>query len=195
MLDFLNTLEHLGEGTRMNQEFVKLLGERSKAVEEFLEGTAAVRSEAKAKAQALEHLIDLQEVEDSIDLHDYQDVRLFPWQRNPNHNLTHYLQYSIYIDLGDESFGVVEPFVSPSGWHVKTFYRVDRKSPNREQLKKLLEESGLRLENIAEPFIYPKDFPYDTEDLGDLATDVKEELIRIAAIARDIGDKVSRSTD
>ena len=99
----------------MNQEFVKLLGERSKAVEEFLEGTAAVRSEAKAKAQALEHLIDLQEVKDSIDLHDYQDVRLFPWQRNPNHNLTHYLQYRIYIDLGEESFGVVEPFVSPSG--------------------------------------------------------------------------------
>ena len=189
MIDFLNTLEHLGEGTRMNQEFVKLLGDRGDEVEAFLRGTAEVRGEARRKARALEDRIDLAKIKESIHLQDYQDVRLLPWQPNPNHRLTHYLQYRVYIDVGEESYVVVEPFVSPSGWQIQVFYRVDRASQNRLELQKLLEEIGIRPEG--NPFVHPKDFPYDKEDLSDLATVVEEELRRVAAIVQDIGDKAS----
>lgn len=51
MLDFLNTLEHLGEGTRMNQDYIKLLAERSDEVATFLKSITEIRNEAKTKAR------------------------------------------------------------------------------------------------------------------------------------------------
>jgi hypothetical protein len=71
MLDFLNTLENLGEGTRMNQEFINLLAERSEEVATFLRGITDVRTEVKKKALALGDRIGLQE---------HEDVLLLPWQ-------------------------------------------------------------------------------------------------------------------
>jgi hypothetical protein len=177
MLDFLNTLEHLGEGTRMNQEFVKLLGERSDEVATFLKGISEVRGEAKAKARALEERIDLQ---------NYQGVRLLPWQPNPNHYLVHLLQYRVPID--EESYVVVQPLVSPGGWQIHTFYRVSPKSQNHLEFRKLLEENGIPPE--AEVFVHPERFTYDEEDLDSIAAVVEGELSRIAAIAREIDGKL-----
>ena len=114
---------------------------------------------------------------------------LFPWQPNPNHRPTHYLQYRVYIDVGEESYVVVEPFVSPSGWRIQTFCRIGRTSHNRVELEKSLNESGIRPE--ADAFVHPRHFPYDEEDLGKIASVVEEELSRIAAIVQDIGDKMS----
>lgn len=181
MLDFLNTLENLGEGTRMNQEFINLLAKRSDEVATFLKGITEARGEVKTKAR---------EFEERIDLQNHQDVRLLPWQPNPNHYLMHLLQYRVPID--EESYVVIQPLVSPSGWQIQIFYRVSPKSQNHTELQKLLDENGIPPE--ADAFIHPERFAYDEEDLDSIAVVVEEELSRIATIVREIGDKVSRST-
>ena len=181
MLDFLNTLENMGEGTRMNQEFINLLAERSDEVATFLKNTTEVRREARAKALALEERIDLQ---------NHEGVRVLPWQPNPNPYLMHLLQYRVRID--EESYVVIQPFVSPSGWQIQIFYRVSPKSQNHLELQKLLDENGIPPE--ADSFIHPTRFAYNEEDLNSIAAVAEEELSRIAAIVREIGDKALRST-
>ena len=73
MLDFLNTLESLGEGTRMDQEYVKLLAERSDEVTEFLIRMKDIRDEMRGKVRDLEALIDVR---------GYQNVEQLPWRPN-----------------------------------------------------------------------------------------------------------------
>lgn len=180
MLDFLNTLERLGEGTRMNQGFVKLLAEQSGKVEKFLIGIKQVRDEARGKVQRLGELIDLK---------DHQNVRQLPWQPNPNYYLTYFLQHRVPID--EESYVVIEPAVSPSGWEIRLFYRVSQKAQNRSELENLLKEHGIPPENNLS--IHSKDFAYGEEDLSRIAAVVQEDLSRIAAIVQDIVGRTSRS--
>lgn len=180
MLDFLNTLENLGEGSRMNQEFVKLLAERSDEVEKFLIGTKQVRDEERGKVQELGALIDLK---------DYPNVRQLPWQPNPNYSLKHFLQHRVHIN--EESYVVIEPVISPNGWEIQLFYRVPQGAQNRLELEALLKENEIPPEN--DPFIHPKRFAYDDENLEGIATVIQEELSRMAAVVQEIADKVSRS--
>lgn len=182
MLDFLNTLENLGEGTRMNQGYVKLLAERSDEVEKFLIGIKQVRDEARGKVQRLGALIDLK---------GYPDVRQLPWQPNPNHSLRYFLQHRVHIN--EEFYIVVEPVISPRGWEIRLFYRISREAQNRFELEDLLNENEIPPEN--DPFIHPKTFAYDDEDLEGIAAVVQKELSRVAAIVQEIVDRISRSAD
>jgi hypothetical protein len=180
MLDFLNTLENLGEGTRMNQEFINLLAERSEDVATFLRGITDVRSEVKKKALALR---------DRIGLQDHEDVLLLPWQPNPNHDLVYLLQYRVSID--EDSYAVVQPSVSPSGWQIQTFHRVPPKSQHRLELQKSLGKN--RIPPEAEAVVHPKQFGYDQEDLGSIAEVVEAELRRVITIVQEISEKGPRS--
>ncbi len=180
MLDFLNTLESLGEGTRMDQRFVSLLAEQSDEVEKFLIGIKQVRDEGRGKVQRLGELIDLK---------DYQDVRQIPWQPNPNHSLRHFLQHRVPIDK--ESYVVVEPVVSPSGWETQLFYRISRVVQNRLELERLLKKNEIPPEN--DPFIHHQRFAYDHEDLESIASVVQQELSRTTMIVQGIADKLSAS--
>lgn len=180
MLDFLNTLENLGEGTRMNQGFINLLAERSDQVEKFLKGIKQVRDEAWGKIKRLG---------DCIDLKDDQNVQQFPWRRNPDYYLTCYLQHRVPID--GESYVVIQPVVSPSGWEIRLFYRVSKKAQNRLELEKLLKENEIPPEN--DPFIHPERFAYNEKDLNRIAGVVQKELSRISTIVQEIVDKISRS--
>ena len=180
MLDFLNTLENLGEGTRMNQEFINLLADRSEEVATFLRGTTDVRSEVKKKALALGERIGLQE---------HEDVLLLPWQPNPNHDLVYLLQYRVSID--EDSYAVVQPSVSPSGWQIQTFHRVPPKAQHRLELQEWLGKNGIPPE--AEAVVHPKRFGYDQEDLGSIAEVVEAELRRVITIVQEIREKGPRS--
>jgi hypothetical protein len=180
MLDFLNTIENLGKGTRMNQEFINLLAERGDEVATFLKSTAEVRAEAKAKARALEERIDLQ---------NHPGVRVIPWQPNPNHDLVYLLQYRVSID--EDSYAVVQPSVSPSGWQIQTFHRVSPKSQHRLELQDSLGKNGIPPE--AETVVHPKRFGYDQEDLGSIAKVVEAELRRVITIVQEISEKGPRS--
>jgi hypothetical protein len=180
MLDFLNTLENLGEGTRMNQEFINLLAERSEEVATFLRGITDVRTEVKKKALALRDRIGLQE---------HEDVLLLPWQPNPNHDLVYLLQYRVSID--EDSYAVVQPSVSPSGWQIQTFHRVPPKSQHRLELQESLGKN--RIPPEAEAVVHPKRFGYDQEDLGSIAEVVEAELRRVITIVQEIREKGPRS--
>jgi hypothetical protein len=180
MLDFLNTLENLGEGTRMNQEFINLLAERSEEVATFLRGITDVRTEVKKKALALRDRIGLQE---------HEDVLLLPWQPNPNHDLVYLLQYRVSID--EDSYAVVQPSVSPSGWQIQTFHRVPPKSQHRLELQESLGKN--RIPPQAEAVVHPKRFGYDQEDLGSIAEVVEAELRRVITIVQEIREKGPRS--
>lgn len=59
-LDFLNTLENLQEGSRMNREFIELLNERGDEVEKFSAALKAFRDELRKKVRALESLVVLE---------------------------------------------------------------------------------------------------------------------------------------
>lgn len=148
-----------------------------------MKGTTEVRDEVKTKARALE-----QALKERIDLRNYQDVLLIPWQPNPNYQLMYLLQHRVPIDDPHKSYVVIEPFISPHGWWIQTFYRVSSQSRNHLELQKLLDENGLRPE--AEAIIHDKRFAYDEEDLDSIAAVVEEELSRISIIVREIGEKV-----
>lgn len=180
MLDFLNTLESLGEGTRMNQEFVKLLAQRGDEVEKFLTGIKQVRDEARGKVQRLGELIDLKE---------HKNVTQLPWQPNPNYYSTFLLQHRVPID--GESYVIIQPAISPSGWEIQLFYRVSRGAQDRLELEALLKENEIPPEN--DPFIHPKRFAYDDKNLEGIATVVQEELSRISAVVQEIVDRISHS--
>ena len=164
MLDFLNTLEHFEEGTRMNQEFIQLLGKRSSELEELLWSLKEVRDELRGKVQELAALIEVSA---------YRNVEQSPWR--PNIPLEHYLQHRIHVD--EEAYIVVDTLVSPAGWE---FWIYPRKGVKHSMLENLLHELNIPFE-VDEGYIYyPAHFDYD------------EDLNRIARDVQDIVDKISR---
>ena len=70
LLDVLNTLEYLKEGTRMNQRFVDLLAERKGDVESLLSELSEFTDELRKKVQQLRGLID-------VDKHNNVHQRLY----------------------------------------------------------------------------------------------------------------------
>jgi len=173
LLDFLNTLEHFGEGTRMNQEYIKLLAKRNDEVEEFLTGLRDVRAELKGKVRDFEALID-------VDSH--QNVQALTWK--PNIPLAHFLQYRILID--EKAFIFLDTRISPSGWEIQ-IASFGPGAPKRPEVEDLLNKLDIGFESYR-PFEkdwrciyrkYPEHIAYD-EDLSRFAPVVKEMVDRIS---------------
>lgn len=163
MLDFLNTLEKLREGTRMNQEYIKLLGEREGEVEQFLRGVQEVRGELKDKVRQLGTHVDV-------------EWRPFDW---PPTSLKHALQHRIYTD--EKSFVGIQAVISPGGWEIQIF-SLGSQAPKRPELETLLNELGIPFEE-GWPLLYPTRFSYD-KDPGVVAEHVQyivRELSRSVA--------------
>ena len=161
MLDFLNTLEHLGERTRMNQEYVKLLAERKSEVEEFLRGIKEVRDEMKGKARELGTLIDAES---------YQNVR----QGDVAGSLRHALYQSVYKN--DSQYVGIDTEISPSGWEIQIF---PRQGVPRPEIEDLLNRLNIPFEDSWR-CIYPTHFAYD-EDLSRIAPVVQEIVGKLSA--------------
>jgi hypothetical protein len=168
MLDFLNTLENLGEGTRMNQGYIKLLAARSDEVETFLRGISEVRDELRGKVKGLAAFINVE---------GYQNVEQIPWSPNPNHSLRHFLQHRVHID--EKSYIVIEPVISPSGWEIRIFSRGPQ---NCSELQGLPGKLEIPFEKDG-PFIYPDRFAYDA-DLSLVASTVQGIVDNISYAAR-----------
>ena len=181
MLDFLNTLENLGEGTRMNQGYIELLGARSDDVERFLRAIIDVRAELRGKVQRLAPLIIME---------GYQNGHIEQILWKPNIPLAHYLHHRIHID--EQSYVVIEPVISPSGWEIHIFQRVHPKSHNSQELQTLLNEKGIPPE--VDTVVHDKRFEYEEDDLGSIAAVVEEELASKAAIVQQVRDQVSKPT-
>jgi hypothetical protein len=162
MLDFLNTLENLGERTRMNEGFVELLGDREDEVNEFLQGIKELRDEMRGKARDLGELIDVGE---------YPNVVQGDWR--PTVELYHAFYHDVYTD--EKRRIGIDTLVSPSGWEINMF---PRPGTTRREVEDLLEELGIEFENDW-CCIYPVGFGYG------------EDLNRIAPVVREIVGKIS----
>ena len=99
--------------------------------------------------------------------------------------MVYLLQYRVSID--EDSYAVVQPSVSPSGWQIQTFHRVSPKSQHRLELQESLGKNGIPPE--AEAVVHPKRFGYDQEDLGSIAEVVEAELRRVITIVQKISEK------
>ena len=181
MLDFLNTLENLGEGTRMDHRYIALLAERGEEVTNFLRAVREVRRELRAKVQALAPLI-------GPEGHHGVDIEQIPWSPNQYHTLVHLLQHRVRID--EQSYAVVEPVITPNGWETRTYQRVFPETRSSVEISEFLEAEGIpRQEDTVS---HEKRFGYE-EDLSSVASFVREELGRTAALVRRIRDEASRS--
>lgn len=164
MLDFLNTLEHLGEGTRMNQEFVRLLAERSDEVNKFLQGISDIRGEMRGKARDLGKLIDVEP---------YQNVQ--QGDLGSTVPLYHALFHTVYKD--EKSYIGIDTRISPSGWETQIF---PRQGVARQEVEGLLNKLEISFEDEGR-CIYPTRFDYE------------EDLSRIAPVVREVVKKISNS--
>ena len=139
LLDFLNTLENLQEGTRMNQQFVDLLAERQEDVENLLSELREFTHELRKMVQQLKTLIDVAK-------HDNIHQRLYRDRMSLFDDLAH------DITVSEDLTVIVDTFIDPSGWYINIWpYKGD---PSK--LRNLLE----RLEIPFQPGEEPKTFDY-----------------------------------
>jgi len=105
LLDFLNTLDNLQEGTRMNQGFVNLLAERQEDVERLLSGLSEFTYELRRKVQQLRGLIH-------VDKHNNVHQRLYRERWGLFDDLAH------DITISDDLKVIVDTYIDPSGWYI-----------------------------------------------------------------------------
>ena len=132
-LDFLNTLENLQGGTRMDQQFVKFLAERNDDLEDLLAEIARFKKELRERVR---------ELGDSIDLENHGNVEQI-FQREPN-CLYDDLVHDIHVS---ETLVVrVETSLFAEGWEVW----IQPREGNYSMLKDLLESLRIPFEEHRE---------------------------------------------
>jgi hypothetical protein len=167
-LDFLNTLENLRRGTRMDREFVKFLAERHDDVKDLFAHLKRLRTEMREKVQELQTLIDTSQYPsvEAKDLWRADAVAMFD-------NL--YFKIRVAEDL----LVGIDTHLSPHGWHIQIFPR-DKGDPLK--LRALLENLNIPVEE-KERFIHTAHFPYDAP------------LDRIRPVLQDVVDKLAKSPE
>jgi hypothetical protein len=169
LLDFLNTLENLQEGTRMNQRFVALLAERKREVESLLSEMKGFTYELRRKVQQLRGLIH-------VDKHNNVHQRLYRERWGLFDDLVH------KITVSDDLTVVVDTFIDPSGWYIDFWASKDDHSRLRDFLE--------HLEIPFKPGLEPGDFDY--RDPSGLDTfPFNENLDRIREVVQDLVDKLA----
>lgn len=167
-LDFLNTLDNLKEGTRMNQEFVDLLSERSDDVERFLAELRSFQDEMRNKVQKLGSSI-------RSDL--YQNVSKRFWR--PRTDLIDMLIYDIELRNGQRV--EVATIIRPQGWTI----RLQLFPSNNSKLRGLLERLNIPFKE-KEYVIYP-DQPAYNEGLSELQP-VLQAVVDKLAVSKEHND-------
>ncbi len=165
-LDFLNTLENLRKGTRMNKEFVKLLSERKNDAEVFFADLIGFRNELRKKVKDLGTLIDLKEHQ-HIEQSSYRGTM----------SLSDALIYNIRIS-GDLLVSI-DTYVDPQGWGIYIWPR----HGDRSKLRSLLRQLEIPTEEEGEGFGHPADFDYD------------ENLEEISPVLQELTDKIATSQE
>lgn len=147
----------------MNQEFVKLLGDRGDEVNKFLASINEVRAEMRGKARDLGKLVDVEPL---------QNVQQGDWR--PTIPLHHCLYHVVHKD--EKQYVGIDAAISPGGWEIQIF---PRQGVARSEVDSLLNELEIPFEDSWR-CIYPKRFAYD-EDLNVVAPVVKDLVEKIAA--------------
>lgn len=173
-LDFLNTLENLRKGTRMNQEFVKFLAERSDDIESLSTDLQQFRNELEEKAKSLQSLVDAS----------HPSVignGVGPWS-----TLSCGIHHLINIADDPALQASIRTSISPHGWEIAFDTQRKRDYSRLRELLHHLEipfeekQGGRGLHNPAR-FTYsdPSSFPYN------------ENLDSIRPVLQDLVDKLA----
>ena len=162
-LDFLNTLENLRKGTRMNEELVRLLAERTNEVRDFLTKVHGFKDELRKKVRELGEVVDVEK---------YQNVRQFFWREREG--LYDILVHDVTIHEG--LLVAIEADISPDGWGIYLWPR----RGDRSELSDLLQRAMVPVDGEdGEGFSHPARFGYD------------ENLDQIRPVLQDLVDKLA----
>ncbi len=166
-LDFLNTLENLRRGTRMNQEFVKLLAERNEDARNFFAEVMNFRDELRKKVRELGALIELEE---------HRNVH--QWFYREKTGLGDDLVHDIRVS--EDMLVAVDTVIGSHGWQILIWPR----SGDRSKLRELLQRLEIPFEEKQQGrkhFVPPTRFAYD------------ENLDQIRLVLQELVDKIATS--
>jgi hypothetical protein len=165
-LDFLNTLENLQRGSRMNQEFVKLLADRDDDIRSLFDGMKSFRADMRSKGEELNALINIKE---------YPNIEQLFW--NNIVDMFDNLQYR--INVAEDLLVGIDVNVNPSGWEIRIYPR-DKGDPLKlRDILQSLEIEFEKREGWRRDMVYPAHFAYD------------ENLEQISPILQEIIDKLA----
>lgn len=167
-LDFLNTLENLQRGSRMNQELVKLLADRSDDIGNLFSAMGSLRSDMRSKCEELDSLVNIER---------YPAIKQRLWRANTV-NMFDNLQYD-NIDVAEGLVAGIDARLSPSGWEIRIFPRVG----DYPKLRATLQHLGIKFEKRGDwraELVYSADLAYD------------EDLEQISSILQEVIDKLAR---
>lgn len=125
LLDYLNTLDALKKGTRMNNEFIELLVEREEQVDQFLNGLEELKNEMREKTKELRNRIDIEAYRNVTQLRLWQDP------------VGRYIDLPHDIRVSDNLVVQVETSIFPRGWEIWIWPRRGDYSTFRDLLKTL----------------------------------------------------------
>ncbi len=164
-LDFLNTLENLRKGTRLDKEFVDFLAERSDDIQTFSTHLQHFGTELAEKATSLRSLLD--ESHPNV-----IGAGVGGWS---------ILSWGIHhpIKIADDWSVSIRTSISPHGWRIE--FSVQRKR-DISKLRTLLRQLDIPFEE-KEQFVHPARFAYD------------ENLDQIAPVLQELIDKIATSQE
>lgn len=167
-LDFLNTLENLQKGTRLNQEFVKFLAERDGDVRDLFANLKSLRTEMREKVQ---------ELRDRIDTSQHRSVEVKDLWRADTVAMFDNLYFKIRV--AEDLLVGIDTHLSPHGWEIQIFPR-DKGDPSK--LRELLKRLNIPFEE-GWRFVHTAHFEYD------------ENLDQIRPVLQEVVDKLATSRE
>lgn len=165
-LDFLNTLENLRKGSRMDPRFVELLAERQEDAEAYVYELTRFKAELRKKPQELRNLIDVAE---------YRNVE----QRLERERTSLYDDLVTDIRLSKDLLVSVETSIFPQGWEIW----ISPRSGNYSELKNLLQRLEIPFEEYEDDggFTHRDNFAHKyNEDLDDIRTLLQDLIDKLA---------------
>lgn len=166
-LDFLNTLENLQRGSRMNQEFVKLLADRGDDIRSLFNDMRSFRADMRSKCEELNSLINIEK---------YPNVEQNFWNNNVV-DMFDNLQYN--INVAENLLVGIDNHVDPSGWEIQIFPRDKSNSLKLRDILQRLEIEFEKREGWRRDVVYPAHFSYDV-DPGRISPILQEIIDKLA---------------
>lgn len=167
-LDFLNTLENLRKGTRMNKEFVTFLAERSDDIQSLYTELQRFRNELKEKVRDLQSLVDAS----------HPSVTVGTGSRP---NTLSYTSVHIMNIAAEDLLFHINTSISPHGWEIDFDIPRQRDYSRLSEFLQRLEIPFADRERYG--FVHPAHFAYD------------ENLDNIRPILQNLIDKIATAQE
>jgi len=166
-LNFLNTLENFQRGSRMNQEFVKLLADRGHDIRNLFSDMKSFRADMRSKCEELNSLINIE---------DYTNIEQGFW----NNNIVDMFDNLYYkIKVAEDLLVGIDVRVNPNGWEIRIFPR-DKGDPLKlRDILQRLEIKFEKREGWRRDIVYPAHFAYN-ENLKQISPILQEIIGKLA---------------